>query len=232
MVILPDIISAFFETTDNIIPHAHNLFEVATNSSDEITNKNKKVVLITGPSGAGKDTLVNSLPADKFVRWRTWTTRAEIRRDELKSDPYIRVTRAEFEEEIRKNTFLEYNEYAGNLYGTHKREVNIAFSDGRTPVLRIDPRGALKFNDFFKKRQDPFHEAILLHFFVVPPNISELKRRLHIREQDSLKVAKRLEVALSDLPFAKNAHYLLISEKNKIDETVKAVSSFLQLSAK
>ena len=95
-------------------------------------------------------------------------------------------------------------------------------------MLRIDPRGALKFNEFFKQSQSPFDAARLLHFYIVPPDITELTRRLYERDLDPKKVAKRLEAAMSDLPFAANAHYLLVSETNRIEDEVLAVNSVLQ----
>jgi guanylate kinase len=210
--------------------HDDYLIELTNNTvlSNERKNLDKQIVIVTGPSGGGKDTMINSLPPGTFVRWKTWTTREKIRADEISDDPYVRATREHFLAEKEKGNFIETNEYSGNLYGTHKREAEKAFADGRIPVLRIDPRGAINFNALFKDMANPFHEANLHHFFIVPPNTEELLRRLKNRDGNHDEVAKRLKAAISDLPFMINAHYILVNHSNKVGEVVNALTSYLE----
>lgn len=226
---LPPIVKKYLEGRDLVL-HSNTLIEIKDNTQGlhKRENKTKQVVLITGPTGAGKDTLVNALPKDKFVRWKTWTTRQEIRKDEMDADPYVRATREQFEEEISKGHFMEYNEYSGNLYGTHKREAEEAFTDGRIPVLRIDPRGALKFNEFSVNKQSVFEDANLHHFYVIPRTFEELEKRLRKREADVEIIERRTKNAKADLPFAVNAHYLLINDTDKIDVAIDEITSVLE----
>ncbi|OGM31213.1 hypothetical protein A2803_01935 [Candidatus Woesebacteria bacterium RIFCSPHIGHO2_01_FULL_44_21] len=211
--------------------HRHNkyLVEIIENARlARARESHAHVVLITGPTGAGKDTLINALPGDKFVRWRTWTTRREIRADEKDSDPYVRVSHKEFEAEELKGNFIETNPYAENRYGTHRREAEAAFADGRIPVLRVDPRGALTFNKLFEAKVDPFHKASLHHFYIVPPSKNELFLRLQKREKDREAADKRYQIALADLVFAANAHYLLLNQTNKVKQVSEALTSHLR----
>lgn len=223
---IPQIVREFLTSPEYISHQLQNLYEIT--KRETYPPGTKKVVLITGPSGAGKDTLVNSLPQEKYVRWRTWTTRAEVRNDEVEIDPYVRVSREEFEEEIKKGHFMEYNEYAGNLYGTHKREAEEAFEDGRIPVLRIDPRGALKFNQFSANKEHIFGYSTLNHYYIIPPTFDELIRRLRTREQDEKVIQRRIEAAKSDLPYVVNAHYLIVSNPGEVLEAVEAVNYSLE----
>lgn len=219
---LPEIVLGFLSSNESIHQKAPNLFELTRRETPQ--HDSKKVVLITGPSGAGKDTLVNSLPIEKYVRWKTWTTRAEIRADEKDNDPHMRVSREEFLKEVERGSFMEFNEYSGNLYGTHRREAEEAFEDGRIPVLRIDPRGALKFNQFWEKGEHIFEYSTLYHYYIVPPTFDELVRRLRNRESDEDQIQKRIEAAKSDLPFVVNAHYLIVSNPGEVAEAVSAVN--------
>lgn len=106
------------------------------------TLKDNNLVIISGPSGSGKHSLISSVIEkcpDKFALSMSATTRKK--RDVLKDDNnYVFLSNDEFEEYIKKDKFLEYEEYCGNLYGTLKDSVNR--SDEKVVILEIDIEGA------------------------------------------------------------------------------------------
>lgn len=226
---LPNILKEYLSGGD-FVRHNRYLLELSDNTIIHKRRPQVKrhVVLVTGPSGAGKDTIINRLPAEHFVRWRTWTTRTEVRADELEEDPYVRVSVQEFEDEEKRGNFIETNLYAGERYGTHIREAEAAFADGRIPVLRIDPRGALTFNKMFEDRLGPFYEADLHHFYVVPPSLRQILARLRKRDKDPALVSKRYQAAMADLPFLVNAHYILINYSREVGKVVSALVAHLE----
>lgn len=229
MKVLPPILRGLL-SHDSLHFHSDVLIEVKANTKElyKRTPKSKQIVLITGPTGSGTDTIINNMPENKYVRWKTWTTRQEIRPDGIDELKYVRVDTPTFQSEVEKGNFIEYNpNYVSNAYGTHIREAQEAFADGRIPVLQIDPTGAENFNRIWINEEYPFGDASLFHFYIIPPTKNELKRRLFLREQDKKSAALRIEKAFSLLPYAKNAQYIVINRRDRIIEAVQAIDDRL-----
>ena len=143
---------------------------------------NPNIVVVSGPGGAGKGTIVEVLVERDASLWlsRSWTTHA--RREGEPTDAYVFVTRQEFEDHIAAGGFLEWTEFLGNLYGTPMPEV----SDGKDIVLEIELHGATQV-----KERHP--DAILV--FVQPPSREEQRRRLQGRGDSEAHVVERLQKA-------------------------------------
>lgn len=143
------------------------------------------IVIVSGPGGAGKGTIVKELVMRDPKLWlsRSWTTRAQ--RDGEPDDAYVFVARDDFESRIRSGGFLEWTEFLGNLYGSPMPSVD----DGRDIVLEIELNGAAQV-----KKAHP--EAILV--FVSPPTREEQQRRLEGRGDSPEHVAERLRKAVEE----------------------------------
>lgn len=143
------------------------------------------IVIVSGPGGAGKGTIVKELVTRDQKLWlsRSWTTRAQ--REGEPDDAYVFVARDEFESRIRSGGFLEWTEFLGNLYGSPMPSVD----DGRDIVLEIELNGAAQV-----KKAHP--EAILV--FVSPPSRDEQQRRLEGRGDSPEHVAERLRKAVEE----------------------------------
>lgn len=140
------------------------------------------IVIVSGPGGAGKGTIVEALIQRDAALWlsRSWTTR--VRREGESPDAYVFVTRPEFEQHIVENGFLEWTEFLGNLYGSPKPSIDSGFDI----VLEIELHGAQQV-----KKSHP--EAILV--FVRPPSRQEQQRRLQGRGDPEHHVVERLRKA-------------------------------------
>jgi guanylate kinase len=140
------------------------------------------IVIVSGPGGAGKGTIVDSLIEHDPSLWlsRSWTTRAQ--RDGEPDDAYVFVSRDEFQERIDSGGFLEWTEFLGNFYGSPTPRVDSGFD----VVLEIELHGAQQV-----KVRHP--EAILV--FVQPPSREEQQRRLLGRGDPEDHIEKRLKKA-------------------------------------
>ena len=140
------------------------------------------IVIVSGPGGAGKGTIVETLVQRDPALWlsRSWTTR--VRREGESEDAYVFVDKAAFQDRIDQGGFLEWTEFLGNFYGSPSPAVDA----GVDIVLEIELHGAQQV-----KERHP--EAILV--FVQPPSREEQRRRLQGRGDSDAHVQLRLKKA-------------------------------------
>lgn len=166
--------------------------------------KNKLFVL-SGSSGVGKGTVINGFRQrnPEFNLSISCTTR-KPRPTEVDGVNYFFLTREQFEADILNNEFLEWAEFAQNLYGTKRKFVEKTLKSGTNLILEIETIGALKV-----KQQMP--EAVLI--FIAPPSFEELEQRLRNRHtEDEATIQKRLSAVKAELERAKNYDYTVIND--------------------
>lgn len=169
--------------------------------------------VMTGASGVGKGTIRGRLLEYHRMYYSISMTTRPPRPGERHGVDYYFVSKAEFESRIAQNGFLEWAQYVDDYYGTPKEPVEEALDKGQDVLLEIEVQGALQV-----KQTMP--EAILV--FIIPPSLSELRRRLLVRGTDSLsKIRKRLERAVEEIRMADRFKYVLVN-----DQLDKAVSDF------
>ena len=173
------------------------------------------IIVVSGPGGVGKSTIVEALVQRDDRLWlsRSWTTRE--RRPGEAEDAYVFVTRAQFQQRIADNGFLEWTEFIGNMYGTPNPEAPA----GRDIVLEIEVDGASQV-----KKMHP--DAMLL--FVLPPTREEQRARLQGRGDVEQKVEQRLRKAEDEEPIGKAlADFVLINDdlNATIDEMLELINA-------
>lgn len=159
---------------------------------DSYRRKSGLAIVVSGPSGVGKDTVLDEFVkvCPEVTRCVTVTTR-QPRVSEQHGLDYSFVTEQEFRRMIDLGEFLEYAEVHGNLYGTPKSWVAGKVSAGQDCLLKIDVQGGIAV-----KKQIP--EAVMV--FLVPPSMEELERRLRTRSTDSEEaIEKRLQNARHEM---------------------------------
>ena len=150
------------------------------------------LMVVSGPSGVGKGTLVKTLVKrrEDVVESVSCTTRAP-REGEVHGREYYFLTKQEFQKRIDEGDFLEYDEHFGNFYGTPKSFVKEQL-ENKSVILEIDVVGALN-------AKKAFPQSVLV--MIAPPSVEELKRRLVGRgtetEEEIAKRLSRLEYELS-----------------------------------
>lgn len=182
------------------------------------TKKRGQLYVISGPSGCGKDTIVNNLLKKNKNLWLSIScTSREPRGKEKDGVEYFFLSREEFEKEIENDGFLEYAEYAGNYYGTPKKSIEEHLNNGEDVILVIEIQGALKIKTLLPET---------LFIFILPPSMKELKRRLEGRGTESKeKIDKRFLRAYEEINEVGKYNYVVVNDEVKT--AVEKVSAIL-----
>jgi guanylate kinase len=164
-----------------------------------------KLVVVTGPSGVGKGTLLKILAErhpNRFVFSISATTR-QPRPGEVDGREYFFLNRQEFERRQREGAFLEWAEYAGNLYGTPRQAVEEWVKSGEVVLLEIELVGARKVAQTFPTAQK---------IFIAPPSIAVLEQRIRDRGMDDeAAIARRLERAQAEIDAAQEFDLIVVN---------------------
>ena len=178
------------------------------------------LIVVSGPSGAGKDTVINKvLETEKNIWLSISMTSRSPRGQEENGKDYFFVSKKEFEENITKNNFLEYAVYNDNYYGTPKNKINEYLEQGIDVVLIIEIQGALQIKELIP-------EALFI--FIMPPSMEELKSRLINRGTDSPdKIISRFKRAYEEINEVTKYNYVVINDdvekaSNKVISIIKA----------
>jgi len=171
-------------------------------------NKKGLLIVVSGPSGAGKGTIckeVLSKRNDIFVS--TSATTREPRKGEVEGVNYFFITREDFEKKIEEEAFIEYAEVYTNLYGTPKDTVLEKLNKGENILLEIDIQGALQV----KKR---YPEGVFI--FILPPSMKELKNRIIGRGSETPEsLERRFSSAYEEIEFVNQYDYYIINDQVK-----------------
>ena len=169
--------------------------------------KNNKgtLVLFSGPSGVGKDTVLEIvLNKDKTLKKSVSCTTREIRENEVDGKDYYFISVPDFEQMIDNNEVLEYAKYGKNLYGTPKAPVDKWLDEGKIVILKIEVQGAVNIKKLYP-------DAVGI--FILPPSMDELENRLRSRATEKEEdILKRLEIARNEIQQSNNYDYLVIND--------------------
>ena len=176
-----------------------------------------QLLVVSGPSGAGKGTICKALIEKNPIWISTSCTTRKPRAGEVEGVNYFFIEREEFLKRIDNDEFLEYAEVYGNFYGTPRSEVLRLLEEGKDVILEIDIQGALKI-------KSSYPEGVFI--FIMPPSMEELRNRITNRGSETPESLKtRLEAAYHEISFASKYDYAVVNDE--VDKAVKKIESII-----
>jgi len=185
------------------------------------TAKPPLLVVISGPSGVGKDAVLTRLRQDhtEFFYAVTATTRPK-RPGEVEGVDYLFITQPRFEQLLAEGEFLEHALVYDDYKGVPRGPLREALARGRDAILRIDVQGAATI-----RRLVP--DAFLI--FIAPPSMEELKRRLTARKTETPEqLALRIQTARSEMAEATKFDRVIVNDTGQLDRTVADIVSAIR----
>lgn len=176
------------------------------------------VIVVSGPSGVGKGTVVEQILSDKekFVLSISATTRSP-RESEKHGVNYFYLTKNEFQNRIDSGMMLEYAPYCDNLYGTPRAYVEENSNKGKNVILEIEVKGALTV-------KENMPEAVSI--FIMPPSFQELEKRLRGRGTEPEEVIqKRLKKAIEEMNQSLKYDYIVVN--NTVEQCVDDIKNII-----
>ena len=182
-------------------------------------NKARYLLVISGPSGAGKDTVVAHLRTKHpEIEISVSATTRPMREGEAEGVNYYYISQQAFEQKIAEGEMLEYANYCGNYYGTPKSEVDEHIENSTTVVLVIEVQGAGNI-----KKMYPQCTTV----FVCPPSLAELESRLRGRGTESEEsIARRMQRAQEEMEMASQYDFQVTNDD--IDACAQRIYDILQ----
>jgi guanylate kinase len=180
-----------------------------------MTSKRGLLIVISGPSGVGKDTLIKRLlELDRNLRYSVSCTTRAPRPGEVDGVDYAFVSRERFQQLIEEGAFLEHATYNHNLYGTLIGRVERERDAGHDVVLKIEVKGA-------EQVRTKVPDAVFI--FVAPPSVDELvKRQIKRNTETSQDMEARRQIATREMEYAARYDHVVVN-----DELERAVAEIL-----
>ena len=175
------------------------------------------LVVVSGPSGAGKGTICQALLEKTPLAYSVSATTRKPRAGEVDGESYYFLSVEAFEEMIEKDELLEWAKVYDNYYGTPLKKVEEKLAAGEDILLEIDTQGAMKV-------REKFPEGV--YIFILPPSLAELERRIRGRDTETEEVLqKRLAAAIDEIEAGKCYKYVVTNDE--VDGAVDAVCAIL-----
>lgn len=175
------------------------------------------LIVLSGPSGTGKGTLVKEIIKDNpQIRLSVSATTRKPRTGEIEGQSYHFVTEDRFRQMAADDELIEWVEYCGNLYGTPEKFVLDTIKKGIDVIFEIEVEGA-------RRVSEKFPQSVMI--FIVPPSFKELRRRIAQRgTEDPEEIEKRISRAYQEMNYIDNYEYIVVNDEvKKAADSIKGI---------
>ena len=183
--------------------------------------KSNYVFIIAGPSGVGKDTIINAIleKYPNFISIPTYTTRPP-REDDKENKDRVSVDKSDFDKLIENIELIDWKETHGYLYGKKKAAAQKAFQQNKNLILEIDVKGLPNYQNQFPK---------LCTIFIQYESLDKLKERLRTNRPDIVKeeIERRYQTALKEMDCVSNYDYIVTNYENKPEIAIEKVEKII-----
>ncbi|MFZ2154161.1 MAG: guanylate kinase [Candidatus Moraniibacteriota bacterium] len=179
------------------------------------------IFIISGPSGAGEDSIIDGLKKKFEVEKIVTTTTRQMRPGESHGKQYYFISKDEFMEKIKNDEFAEYaQEYNDNFYGVTKDELERVNGCGKIGLWKIEYKGVMT-----AKKKFPEIKSI----YIAPPSLEILKKRIMKRDNVSEEyVNERMEYTKEWMKFEHIYDYKVVNEEDKLDDAIIEVANIIK----
>ena len=167
------------------------------------------LIILSGPSGVGKNCVRQEImkSGKLSLNYSISMTTREKREKEIDGVDYYFVSEEEFQKNIDKGNFLEWATFVGHRYGTPKDKVEELRNHGKNVFLEIEINGA-------KQVLSQVHDDRVISFFLMPPSLSALEKRIRKRKTESEEIIQeRLQKGLKEMTMTENYDHIVINDK-------------------
>ena len=195
---------------------------MSSSGGEEDSSRGARLIVISGPSGAGKTSICNALlELLPDTIWSVSVTTRRPRAGEVNGKWYEFVSREQFDARVASGQFLESAEYIGEMYGTPRQPVKEALASGKNVVMEIDVQGG-------QQVAAAMPESVRI--FVLPPDMDSLRARLEGRNTEAAEqLAKRLAKADGEIATARDSgcyqHFVV---NDSLEETIAQVTRIIE----
>ena len=186
----------------------------------DLIRNQRLLIVISGPSGVGKDSVVKALlSSDLPLHFVVTANTRSPRPEEIEGVDYFFISKDKFKKMIRDNELIEWAHVYDNYKGVPKSQVKDAFASGKDVVMRLDVQGAERIRSLFP-------EAILI--FLLPSDEEEWHQRLEKRtDAKDNDFELRIKTVKEELEKIAIFDYLVVNAENKLDEAVETIKDII-----
>lgn len=178
------------------------------------------LIIISGPSGVGKDAILARMKElGRPLHYTVTVTTRPRREGEADGLDYHFISQAKFQQMVENNELLEWAQVYGNLYGVPKQEVQQALANGLDVIVKVDVQGAATIKSLLPNA---------LFIFVAPPSMEKLEERLKQRKSESAaELRLRIETAHQEMKSLPLFDYIVVNQQGQIDMVVAQIEAII-----
>lgn len=181
--------------------------------------RKNKLFIISGPSGAGEDSVIEGLKKFLPIERVITTTTRKMRPREYNGSPYYFISKEEFEKGIKEDKFFEYaQEYNDQFYGAAKKEIERVLNCDRIGIWKIEYKGVIAVKKIMPE---------VVSIFIMTPTFEDIKKRLLKRGESEEFIKERMIYTKEWLKHKDIYDYEVINYENKLDETINEVKEII-----